>query len=101
MLLEHLYQGEPGVWKITFRADAEELGRALAAQQAAHPEQSKEDQLAEAVNAAILAPDGFSPVWAQAVAQADLVPVTDPDFSLLAVNEEEGFRAEAEFFALP
>ncbi len=101
MLLEHLYQGEPGAWKITFRADAEELGRALAAQQAAHPEQSKEDQLAEAVNAAILAPDGFSPVWAQAVAQADLVPVTDPDFSLLAVNEEEGFRAEAEFFALP
>lgn len=101
MILEHLYQGEPGAWKITFRASAEELAKALAAQREAHPEQPAEDQMAEAVNAAILAPDGFSPVWDQAVAQAGLVPVTDPDFSLLAVNEEEGFRAEAEFFALP
>lgn len=101
MILEHIYQGEPGAWKITFRASAGELARALADQRAAHPEQAAEDQMAEAVNAAILAPDGFSPVWDQAVEQAKLVPVTDPDFSLLAVNEEEGFRAEAEFFALP
>ena len=30
-----------------------------------------------------------------------LVPVTDPDFELLAVNRAEGFRAGAEFFCLP
>lgn len=101
MILEHLYQGEPGAWKITFRASAEELGRALEARRAAEPGQPAEDQMAQAVNDAILDPDGFSPVWAQAVAQAHLEPVTDPDFSLLAVNEAEGFRAEAEFFALP
>lgn len=101
MILEHLYQGEPGAWKITFRASAEELGRALEARRAAEPGQPAEDQMAQAVNDAILDPGGFSPVWAQAVAQAHLEPVTDPDFSLLAVNEAEGFRAEAEFFALP
>ena len=101
MILEHLQQGEPGAWKIVFRASAEELARALAAQQAAHPEQSEEDRMAGAVNAAILDPEGFSPVWAEAVDRANLVPVTDPDFNLLAVNPAEGFRAEAEFFALP
>ena len=101
MILEHLQQGEPGAWKIVFRASAEELARALEAQQAAHPEQSEEDRMAGAVNAAILDPEGFSPVWAEAVDRANLVPVTDPDFNLLAVNPAEGFRAEAEFFALP
>ena len=30
-----------------------------------------------------------------------LVPVTDPDFELLAVNRAEGFRAGAEFYCLP
>ena len=67
MILEHLQQGEPGAWKIVFRASAEELARALEAQQAAHPEQSEEDRMAGAVNAAILDPEGFSPVWAEAV----------------------------------
>ena len=30
-----------------------------------------------------------------------MVPVTDPDFELLAVNKAEGFRAGAQFYALP
>ena len=30
-----------------------------------------------------------------------MVPVTDPDFELLAVNRAEGFRAGAQFPALP
>ena len=30
-----------------------------------------------------------------------LVPVTDPDFELLAVNKAEGFRAGAQFYTLP
>ena len=30
-----------------------------------------------------------------------MVPVTDPDFELLAVNRAEGFRAGAQFYALP
>ena len=101
MILEHLYQGEPGAWKIVFRAEAGELDRAWEALPAGGPGQTEEDRLADAVNRAILAPDGFSPVWAEAVARAGLVPVTDPDFRLLAVNRAEGFRAEAEFFALP
>ena len=104
MILEHLYQGEPGAWKIVFRASAEELARALAALEAEAgpaPDGGEEDRLAEAVNRAILAPDGFSTVWAEAVEKAGLQPVSDPDFKLTALNKAEGFRAEAVFFALP
>ena len=104
MILEHLYQGEPGAWKIVFRASAEELARALAAVEAEAgpaPDGGEEDRLAEAVNRAILAPDGFSTVWAEAVEKAGLQPVSDPDFKLTALNKAEGFRAEAVFFALP
>ena len=98
MILEHLYQGEPGAWKIVFRASAAELAAALAAVPA---EGEEEDRLADAVNRAILAPGGFETVWAEAVAKAGLEPVSDPDFKLLALNQAEGFRAEAVFFALP
>ena len=35
------------------------------------------------------------------VQEQKLVPVTDPDFELLAVNKAEGFRAGAEFYCLP
>ena len=104
MILEHLYQGEPGAWKIVFRASAEELARALAALEAEAgpaPDGGEEDRLAGAVNRAILAPDGFSTVWAKAVEKAGLQPVSDPDFKLAALNKAEGFRAEAVFFALP
>lgn len=102
MILEHLEQGEPGAWKIVFRASAAELERALAAEQAqAGPGRDEEDLLAGAVNRAILAPDGFSTVWAEAVEKAGLEPVSDPDFNLLAWNRAEGFRAEAVLFALP
>src|SRR5699024_10985228 len=104
MILEHLYQGEPGAWKIVFRASAEELARALAALEAEAgpaPDGGEEDRLAEAVNRAILAPDGFSIVWAEALEKAGLQLVSDPDFKLAALNKAEGFRAEAVFFALP
>ena len=103
MILEHIYQGEPGAWKVAFRADAAELARALDAARAAAPDADPdgEDLLADAVNRAILDPDGFSPVWEQAAAAAGCEPVTDPDFKLLAINRAEGFRAEAVFFALP
>ena len=46
MILEHLYQGEPGAWKIVFRASAAELAAALAAVPAQGEE---EDRLADAV----------------------------------------------------
>ena len=62
MVLEHLMQGEPGAWKVVFRADADELARALAAAPPPPAGQSEEDALADAVNRAILAPDGFDPV---------------------------------------
>ena len=91
-------------WKIVFRASAEELARALAAVEAEAgpaPDGGEEDRLAEAVNRAILAPDGFSTVWAEAVEKAGLQPLSDPDFKLTALNKAEGFRAEAVFFALP
>ena len=110
MILEHLYQGEPGAWKIVFRASAAELARGLEAAQAAAPAapagapdgpDGGQALLADAVNRAILAPDGFTTVWAEAVATAGLEPVSDPDFKLLAWNKAEGFRAEAVFFALP
>ena len=97
MVLEHLMQGEPGAWKVVFRAGADELARALAAAPPAPAGRSEppseEDALADAVNRAILAPDGFDPVWRQAVEQAGREVLTDPDFRLKARNRAAGFRA--------
>lgn len=36
---------------------------------------------------------GFSALYEQLVQEYHVVPVTDPDFELLAVNRAEGFRA--------
>lgn len=100
MILEYARTTEPGAWQLVFRADADELARAIEAVEAG-PDAPKEeaDLLTEAVNRAILT--GFSPLYAQLVGERGIIPVTDPDFSLLAVNRAEGFRAGAEFFALP
>ena len=71
-----------------------------AAEQAAeNAPQEEEDLLTAAVNRTIL--EGFSPLYEQLVREYGLVPVSDPDFQLLAVNRAEGFRAGAQFFALP
>ena len=51
------------------------------------------------MNRAILT--GFSTLYQELVGKEHLVPVTDPDFELLAVNRDEGFRAGAEFYCLP
>ena len=51
------------------------------------------------MNRAILT--GFSTLYQEIVEKEHLVPVTDPDFELLAVNRAEGFRAGAEFYCLP
>lgn len=56
--------------------------------------------MTEAVNRAILT--GFSPLYAQLLADdPGLVPIGDPDFSLLSIRRGEGFCASAEFFVLP
>lgn len=100
MKLEHFGMAEPGDCRLVFRAGAEELAAAIAAEQAAeNPPQEEEDLLTAAVNRTILA--GFSPLHEQLVREYGLVPVSDPDFQLLAVNRAEGFRAGAQFFALP
>ena len=100
MKLEHFGMAEPGDCRLVFTADAEELARAAAVERAAGSDaQDEEDLLTAAVNRAILS--GFSPLYEQLVAQYHLVPVTDPDFELLAVNKAEGFRAGAQFYALP
>lgn len=100
MKLEHFGMAEPGDCRLVFRAGAEELAAAIAAEQAAeNPPQEEEDLLTAAVNRTILA--GFSPLYEQLVREYGLVPVSDPDFQLLAVNRAEGFRAGAQFFALP
>ena len=100
MRLEHFGMAEPGDCRLVFTADAEELARAAAAERAAgNDAQDEEDLLTAAVNRAILS--GFSPLYEQLVAQYHLVPLTDPDFELLAVNKAEGFRAGAQFYALP
>ena len=73
---------------------------AIQAEQAAeNPPQAEEDLLTAAVNRAILT--GFSTLYQELVEKEHLVPVTDPDFELLAVNRAEGFRAGAEFYCLP
>ena len=100
MKLEHFGMAEPGDCRLVFRAGAEELAAAIAAEQAAeNAPQEEEDLLTAAVNRTILA--GFSPLYEQLVREYGLVPVSDPDFQLLAVNLAEGFRAGAQFFALP
>ena len=100
MKLGHFGMAEPGDCRLVFRAGAEELAAAIAAEQAAeNPPQEEEDLLTAAVNRTILA--GFSPLYEQLVREYGLVPVSDPDFQLLAVNRAEGFRAGAQFFALP
>ena len=91
---------EPGDCRLVFTAGAEELAASAAAVQAGPDAPANEDDvLTEAVNRTILA--GFSPLYEQLIKEYDLVPVTDPDFELLAVNRAEGFRAGAQFYALP
>lgn len=100
MQLEHFGMAEPGDCRVVFSASAEELERAVQAEQSApNAPTDEEELLTAAVNRAIL--EGFSPLYAELVEKQHLVPVTDPDFELLAVNHAEGFRAGAEFFCLP
>ena len=100
MKLEHFGMAEPGDCRLVFTASAEELAASAAAAQAGPDAPANEDDvLTEAVNRTILA--GFSPLYEQLIKEYDLVPVTDPDFELLAVNRAEGFRAGAQFYALP
>ena len=100
MKLEHFGMAEPGDCRVVFAADAAELERAITAEQAAaNAPQDEKDLLTAAVNRAIL--EGFSPLYGRLMDEHKLVPVTDPDFELLAVNRAEGFRAGAQFFALP
>lgn len=100
MVLEHIGMPQPGDCRVVFSASAEELKAAIQAEQAAeNPSQTEEDLLTAAVNRAILT--GFSTLYQELVGKEHLVPVTDPDFELLAVNRDEGFRAGAEFYCLP
>ena len=100
MKLEHFGMAEPGDCRLVFTASAEELAAALAKEQdASDAPQDEEELLTAAVNRTIL--EGFDPLYRQLVQEQQLVPVTDPDFELLAVNKAEGFRAGAQFYALP
>ena len=100
MKLEHFGMAEPGDCRLVFTASAEELTAALAKEQdAPDAPQDEEELLTEAVNRTIL--EGFDPLYRQLVQEQKLVPVTDPDFELLAVNKAEGFRAGAQFYTLP
>ena len=100
MKLEHFGMPEPGDCRVVFSASAEELEAAVQAEQAA-PDAPKEEEdlLTAAVNRTTL--EGFDPLYRQLVQEQKLVPVTDPDFELLAVNKAEGFRAGVQFFCLP
>lgn len=92
MKLEHFGMAEPGDCRLVFTADAEELERAITAEQAVpDAPQAEEDLLTAAVNRTIL--EGFSALYEQIAAEYGVTPVTDPDFELLAVNRAEGFRA--------
>ena len=100
MQLEHFGMAEPGDCRVVFSASAEELEQAVKAEQSApNAPTDEEELLTAAVNRAIL--EGFSLLYAELVEKQHLVPVTDPDFELLAVTRAEGFRAGAEFFCLP
>ena len=99
MKLEHFGLAEPGDCRLVFTADAQELARSLEAERQTNPTQDEEELLTAAVNRTIL--EGFAPLYNRLVQENELVPVTDPDFELLAVSKAEGFRAGAQFYALP
>ena len=100
MKLEHFGMAEPGDCRLVFTAGAEELAAAIAQVQAGPDVPQEEDGLlTEAVNRTILG--GFSALYEHLMREYHVVPVTDPDFELLAVNRAEGFRAGAQFYALP
>ena len=99
MKLEHFGLAEPGDCRLVFTSDAQELARSLEAERQTNPTQDEEELLTAAVNRTIL--EGFAPLYNRLVQENELVPVTDPDFELLAVNKAEGFRAGAQFYALP
>lgn len=100
MKLEHFGMAEPGDCRLVLTASAEELAQSIAAEQAASDTPlEEEDLLTAAVNRTLL--EGFAPLSEQFVHEEGLVPVTDPDFELLAINRAEGFRAGAQFYALP
>lgn len=91
MKLEHFGMAEPGDCRLVFTVEAEELAAAVAQVQAELDAPQEEDGLlTEAVNRTILG--GFSALYEQLVQEYHVVPVTDPDFELLAVNRAEGFR---------
>ena len=99
MKLEHFGMAEPGDCRLVFTAGADDLEAAIAAETAAGASQEEADLVTAAVNRVIL--EQFSTVYQELVENQKLVPVTDPDFQLLAVNRAEGFRAGAQFYALP
>ncbi len=99
MKLEHFGMAEPGDCRLVFTAGADDLEAAIAAETAAGAPQEKADLVTAAVNRVIL--EQFSTIYQELVENQGIVPVTDPDFQLLAVNRAEGFRAGAQFYALP
>lgn len=100
MKLEHFGMAEPGDCRLVLTASAEELAQSIAAEQAgADAPLEEEDLLTAAVNRTLL--EQFEPLYTQLVQEHSLIPVTDPDFELLAINRAEGFRAGAQFYALP
>ena len=100
MILEHFGMAEPGDCRVVFRADAAELAASIEAEKAGeNPPAEEEELLTAAVNRTIL--EGFSALYEELRKSQNLIPITDPDFELLAVNREEGFRAGAQFFCLP
>ena len=99
MKLEHFGMAEPGDCRLVFTAGADDLEAAIAAETAAGAPQEEADLGTAAVNRVIL--EQFSTIYQELVEKQGIVPVTDPDFQLLAVNRAEGFRAGAQFYALP
>lgn len=100
MKLEHFGMAEQGDCRLVLTASAEELAQSIAAEQAgADAPLEEEDILTAAVNRTLL--EQFEPLYTQLVQEHSLIPVTDPDFELLAINRAEGFRAGAQFYALP
>ena len=100
MKIEHFGMAEPGDCRLVLIADAAELASAVAAERAKPNAPHDEDDLqTAAINAVLL--NGFSPLYAELVEAHKLVPLTDPDFELLSVDAEGGFRAGAEFYCMP
>ena len=101
MKLEHFGMAEPGDCRVVFTASARGAGRGHCGRAGGGEPARRRGRF----DGGGRQPGHFNGIFPvvrrRLVENHKLLPVTDPDFELLAVNRAEGFRAGAQFFCVP